>query len=147
MTEYNTMKRVYHTWDKWESFHYNFFGNTAPNGIKKPDAEKLYYTLLSDIPEFERIMDLILEEWPLSCEHNLTNPTLNRIAWMGQASLAYKYKIPSGFRGGFNLLTQEQQKAANSSALKYINKWMEKSNYPPIEEKLAAATDVKQPLY
>jgi hypothetical protein len=53
---------------------------------------------------------------------------MNRIAWLGQACLCYEKQIPSVYRGGFNLLTKEQQLAANMSALKYLNKWLESKN-------------------
>jgi hypothetical protein len=49
---------------------------------------------------------------------------MNRIAWLGQASLCYATGIPSTFRAGFNLLTPEQQNKANTIALEYLNKWL-----------------------
>lgn len=144
---YREMKRIFHTWDKWESFYYRFFDNNPPEGISKTDAEKLYQELLSNPEEFGNVLAKVITEWPNSCEHNLTNKTLNRIAWMGQAALAYKYKIPAAFRGGYNLLTKDQQKAADDVALKYINIWMERQGYPPVESEIAAASNVKQALY
>ena len=49
---------------------------------------------------------------------------MNRIAYLGQASVCYAKGIPAVFRGGFSLLTDEQQLAANKLALKYLNKWL-----------------------
>lgn len=141
------LTRVYHTWDKWESFPAGFYNAKAPNGWSAEQAKEKYRELLADIPEFERVMGRILEEWPNSVEHNLTNPTLNRIAWMGQAALAYKYGIPSSYRGGYFLLTKEQQYAADMAALKYINLWMERQQYPTLEYTTARAAKVKQTLY
>jgi hypothetical protein len=141
------MERIYHTWDKWESFYHGFFDNNPPTGISKKQAERLYYELLSDPAEFSHVLERVIEEWPYSCEHNLTNKTLNRIAWMGQAALAYKYKIPAQFRGGYNLLTKQQQRTADDVALKYINVWLARQGYPSIEYDAAEAVDVKQALY
>jgi hypothetical protein len=141
------MERIFHTWDKWESFYAGFFNSNPPAGISKKEAEQLYYELLSDEEEFDRVLSKIIIEWPHSCEHNLTNKTLNRIAWMGQAALAYKHGIPAQFRGGYNLLSKEQQKAADAVALKYINVWMEQRGYPPVEPEIAEAVHVKQSLY
>lgn len=88
-----------------------------------------YKELLQDIDEFKRVMRLIIREWKYSCQHNLTNERMNRIAWMGQASLAYKYKIPSRFRGGYHLLSEEQRLAADNAALEIINEWLASQFY------------------
>lgn len=125
----NEMKRIYHTWDKWECYPAGFYAN-KPDGMTMDEAQEIYRGFLADIPEFKRIMRLIIKEWKNSCEHYLTNENMNRIAYMGQASLAYKFKIPSVCRGGFYKLTVEQQREANQAALEIINEWMEKEGYP-----------------
>jgi hypothetical protein len=52
---------------------------------------------------------------------------MNRIAWLGQAAMCYATGIPSKYRNGFNLLTEEQQQKANEIALIYLNKWLKKN--------------------
>jgi hypothetical protein len=49
---------------------------------------------------------------------------MNRIAWLGQASLSYAKGIPAVYRGGFNLLNDDQQEKANRIAHEYLNKWL-----------------------
>ena len=124
------MNRIYHTWDKWECYPSGFYEVRPPEGIEPDKAEDIYKELLSDIPEFKRIMRLIIKEWKNSCEHYLTNEKMNRIAWMGQAALTYKYKIPSKYRGGYHKLDKTQQKLADEAALEIINEWMAERNYP-----------------
>lgn len=123
------MDRIYHTWDKWECYPAGFFEVRAPKGLSDEDCERLYMELLSDIPEFKRVCLIIISEWVNSCEHNLTNERMNRIAWIGQAALCKKYGIPARYRGGYNLLTKEQQQAADDCALEVINLWMESKGY------------------
>ena len=123
------VERIYHTWDKWECYPAGFFEVKAPKELTDDECIDLYCELLKDIPEFKRIMLLIIDEWPNSCEHNLTNERMNRIAWMGQSSLCYKHKIPARFRGGYHLLTKDQQQAADEAALEVINIWMERQGY------------------
>lgn len=118
--------RIYHTWDKWECYPAGFFEVRAPKEFEGKE-EELMANLLRDIPEFKRIMLLILDEWPNSCQHNLTNDRMNRIAWMGQSALCYKYRIPAKFRGGYNLLTPPEQQAADEAALWAINLWMDRN--------------------
>lgn len=121
--------RIYHTWDKWECFKAGFFEVRAPKGFTDDQCLELYKELLVDIKEFKRIMLLIISEWVNSCEHNLTNDRMNRIAWMGQSSLCYKHRIPAKFRGGYHLLNDEQKKLADEAALEIINLWMESKGY------------------
>jgi hypothetical protein len=66
----------------------------------------------------------VITEWKHSCEHYLTNVAMNRIAWLGQAAVCYAHGIPNTFRGGYYLLTAEQQTAANETALVALNKWL-----------------------
>lgn len=118
------IKRIWHPWEKWECYPANFFGH-LPQTIKKPDAEKKYGEFLADLDYFGRVLERVTTEWKNSCEHNLSNESLNRIAWLGQACLAYEFGIPSEMRAGFNLLTPDQQTAANALAEKYLNKWLD----------------------
>jgi hypothetical protein len=123
------VNRIYHTWDKWECYKYGFFEVRPPKGLNEEDCINLYKQLLQDIPEFKRIMTCIINEWEYSCQHNLTNERMNRIAWMGQASLSYKYKIPARYRGGYHLLSKEEQLSADEAALEIINIWMERNGH------------------
>lgn len=123
------VERIYHTWDKWECYKFGFFEVRPPKGLTDDDCKMMYANLLADIDEFKRIMIFIISEWKYSCEHNLTNERMNRIAWMGQASLTYKYLLPAKYRGGYYLLTKEQQQKADEAALEIINLWMESQGY------------------
>lgn len=117
--------RIFHTFDKWECQKAGFYETKPPEGMKKDDCKEIYRQLLSNIKEFEEALQGVTSEWKHSCEHYLTNGAMNRIAWLGQASLCYAKGIPSEFRGGFSLLTKEEQNSANEMALKYLNIWLE----------------------
>lgn len=116
--------RIYHTWDKWECYPAGFYATKPPGKMTRDEAEEKYREFLSDIPEFRRVLAKILIEWKHSLEHYLTNDTMNRIAYMGQAAMAYKYGIPSSCRGGYHRLSSEEQVAADNAALDTINEWM-----------------------
>ena len=125
------MERVYHTWDKWECYPAGFYENHPPKGMTNEEAEEAYRSFLSDIPVFEAAMFSVITQWKYSCEHYLTNDKMNRIAWMGQAAMCYYSGVPARFKGGYNLLTDEQQEVADKAALKYINKWMSANGHEP----------------
>lgn len=93
---------------------------------EKDDTLALYASLLKDLPAFESALQEITTNWTYSCEHNLTNEGMNRIAWLGQASCALIFNVPSSVcMGGYNLLTPDEQKAADAMAEKYLNIWLE----------------------
>ena len=131
------MKRIFHTWDKWECYPAGFYENTPPGNMTNEEAELFYRDFLADIPLFCRCLRRVINEWENSCEHYLTNEKMNRIAWMGQASVCIFNGIPSRYRGGYNLLTEEQKAAADNKALKYINVWLKNNGY---EEKYTIDT-------
>ena len=128
----NDENRVFHTFDKWECNKAGFYETKPPKGMTADHCRAYYRELLSDIPEFERVLHRVITEWKHSCEHYLTNSAMNRIAWLGQASLCMKYGIPSEFRGGYGLLTEDQQLAADEAALRALNDWMEANGREPV---------------
>lgn len=124
------MTRIYHTWDKWECYPSGFYEKTSPGNLSSTDCEKMYHDLLADERMFAKSCLRVTMEWKNSCEHYLTNPNMNRIAWMGQAALCITHGIPSMFRGGYHLLNEPQQHRADQIALEAINDWMFFNGYP-----------------
>lgn len=118
------MTRIYHTWDKWECYPAGFYETKAPNGISAREANRMYAEFLKDTPRFEAALERVITEWKNSCEHYLTNEQMNRIAWLGQASMCIATGVPECFRGGFNMLPPQEQHAANLVALKWLNIWL-----------------------
>ena len=124
MVQNKTIPRIFHRWEKWECYPAGFFNEHPPKGMTTEEAQKKYAGLLSDLMLFKKSAFRVLDEWPNSTEHNLTNENMNRIAWMGQAAVCIHTGISSKFRGGYHLLSPEQQKAADETALEVINHWM-----------------------
>lgn len=129
--------RIFHTHDKWECEKAGFYETKPPKGMTADHCRAYYRELLTDIVEFERVLELVTSEWKHSCEHYLTNSAMNRIAWLGQAALCRKYGIPSEFRGGYGLLTASQQLAADEAALRALNGWMAANGRPPVSMEAA----------
>lgn len=119
------MERIYHTWDKWECYPAGFYENRAADkSLTEDECKEIYRELLADIPRFTTALMRVLIEWPNSCEHYLSNERMNRIAWLGQASLCNSEGIPSRYRGGYMLLTQSQKQQADLAALNALNGWL-----------------------
>lgn len=119
------VERVFHEWSDWECFPAGFYSDTPPKGMTVEDCENAYKDFLSDLPRFENALKRVTSEWVNSCEHYLTNENMNRIAWLGQASMCLDSGVPSRFCGGYNLLSDQQKDAANAMALKHLNQWRE----------------------
>lgn len=117
-------ERILHTWDKWECFRAGFHAERPP-GMTQEEGEAAYTRFLADLPAFEGALQAVTSGWKHSCEHYLTNDRMNRVAWLGQASVAYALGIPSVCRGGYQALTLDQKYAADMMALKYLNIWLE----------------------
>jgi len=118
------MKRIYHRWEKWECYKAGFFDENPPKGMTAEDCQKNYAEFLKDINLFKKSAYRVIEEWPNSTEHNLTNPNMNRIAWVGQSSVCIHLGIPSKYRGGYHLLNETEKLNADTAALEIINYWM-----------------------
>lgn len=146
VTNTNDPERIFHTHDKWECVEAGFYATTK-EGMSSEECKKMYATFLRDLKLFERTANKVIREWKHSCEHYLTNKAMNRIAWMGQAAVCYQYGIPSVFCSGFNLLSIDEQEAANEVALKVINKWMKKNKRNSLTMKEAIAEGRQIEIY
>ena len=138
--------RTFHTYDKWECYKYNFYG-TKIDGLSKDECENKYVEVLGDSHRFSNVLNLIIEEWNNSCEHYLTNHSMNRIAWLGQAAVARDSMVPSKFCTGWSLLSEDQQTNADLVALKYLNKWLISRGQKEVTMKEAKAEGRTSVLY
>lgn len=115
--------RLFHPWYKWECYKNGFYKTCPPGGLTHDECKRAYAEFLSDEKIFRKALSRVLSEWKYSCEQFLTNENINRIAWLGQASLCIETGIPSIYRGGFNLLTEGERARANRIAREYLEKF------------------------
>lgn len=137
-------ERIMHTYDKWECYQSGFFKRQV-DGMSKEECEQAYADFLTDNDKFESALNGVISDWTNSCEHYLTNRAMNRIAWLGQASMCYSTGIPSVFCSGYNLLERDQQEKADELALKYLNKWRLDRDLPilDMDEALSSGRQVE----
>ena len=136
--------RVFHTYDKWECHKAGFYAQSV-EGKTAAECQAAYRDFLADGIRFRGAAESVTREWAHSCEHYLTNFAMNRIAWIGQAAMCYATGVPSKFCGGFNLLTDEQQQAANEVALEVLNRWLSSTGREPVDmdEAMSAGRQVE----
>lgn len=119
--------RIYHTFDKWECYKNGFFSSKHET-LSKEDCEQKYIEVLTDLNIFEEALKRVISEWKYSCEHYLTNKAMNRIAWLGQASVCILHNIPSCYSYAWFSLSKEEMDNANLLALKYLNIWLKQND-------------------
>ena len=120
----NDPERIFHTFHKWEAVAYGLYEQVHPTMSAK-QCEYKFIELMTNEELFAECLNEVITKWKFSCEHNLTNRALNRIAWLGQAALAYKWNIPSRYSSGWKLLSDKEQDKANQIALNALNNWQE----------------------
>lgn len=86
------MERIYHRYEYWECFKEGFFKSSS--GLERKELSKKVIELFEDSKKTEIFMRKVISEWIYSCEHNLTNISMNRVAWLGQSACCIYAKIP-----------------------------------------------------
>lgn len=127
----NDPNRIFHPYEKWECYAAGFYATGWP-GRSKDECEVMYARFLQDDAAFRKALDGVISEWKHSCEHYLTNASMNRIAYLGQAAACYAHGLPSVYCGGFQILSEEEKDRANETALEYLNKWLVDNGREPI---------------
>tara|TARA_R110002153_G_scaffold57939_2_gene159157 strand:- start:708 stop:1079 length:372 start_codon:yes stop_codon:yes gene_type:complete len=87
------LERVYHSWEKWEDHKNGFYNNIG--GKNKKILETKVFELFGNENICRENMYKVVKEWRYSCEHNLSNNSINKIAYIGQASCCIYGGVPS----------------------------------------------------
>lgn len=114
------MKRIYHPYWKWEENNFNMWGKSS--NIEEDIKTAIEFT--GDHKKYGSWMMRVVDDWTFSCEHNLTDKSQNRKAWIGHAAVAYWAGIPEDIvRKAWGFLTDEQRDLANIEADMAIQEW------------------------
>lgn len=119
------IKRVYHHYEKCEEYKTSMWKQIPiQNRLVKIIQSR---DLMLDIHAFRNAMFKAVDEWPFSCEHNLTASVINHQAWLGHAGCAIHHDAPEDLtREAWSMLNEEQQKLANIAADEAMQYWLDK---------------------
>ena len=118
----SNIERIYHPYWQWEEVDSNMWG-TVDDKKKYLDAA-IEFT--GDAELYGSWMVKVVRKWKYSCEHNLSNKTQNRQAWIGHAACALAMGCPENIiRAAWSHLSKEQQGEANAKADEAILLWEE----------------------
>lgn len=112
------MKQVFIPYYEWEDFINGMWNRGNDNQLK----HAIDFT--SDHEKYGKAMEEVIKAWPKTMLNNLTNLSINRLAFLGHCAVCYKINIPESVtRQAWGLLTEQQRINANKEAAKNIKLW------------------------
>jgi hypothetical protein len=119
------MKRIWHPYWLWEDWKAGMWDKKKQSDRQSMLESAVLFT--GDAERYGVAMLEIVEKWRYSCEHNLTDKSTNKLAWIGHAATAYAIQCPEDItRQAWGMLDQDQQDRANKKAQEALNYWVEK---------------------
>lgn len=142
----NDPERIFHTWDKWECYPAGFYESNHPQ--KSHEAcKRLFVNMFEEVNLFNQTLGDMIPEWKNSCEHYLSNKSMNRIAWLGQAAVCFKYGVPAKYSGAWFDVSEERRQVADEVALEHLNNWLLDNGYKEVTMREAKNSGRQIELY
>jgi hypothetical protein len=116
------INRIYHHYDKWEDYKHGFYSDYSKSELNDLNQSVRY--VFSSAELTDKYMRAVVLHWVNSSEHNLTNQSMNRVAWLGQAACCFYGGVPSkATMYLWKLLDEKTQRRSDKVALKIISEW------------------------
>jgi hypothetical protein len=141
------IERIYHHYDRWEDYKAGFYSDYSKSELN--DLNEAVRYVFSSAKHTEKYMSLVILHWVNSTEHNLTNISMNRVAWLGQAACCFYGGVPSkATMFLWKLLDEKTQRRSDKVAQKLISEWGYEGGIPdeaPLElERIGIAPSYRQ---
>jgi hypothetical protein len=119
------ISQIWHPFDLWEDYKAGFYDNIG--GKNKDELINKSVEMFSNNELTKTFMEKVTNEWVYSCEHNLSNMSINRIAYIGQAACCIYGGVPSTLTmQAWSLVSKSNRDIADKLAQEVINKWEQK---------------------
>lgn len=116
------MRQIFHHYEKWEDYQQGMWKKVCKSDYDVFLKNAIAFT--GDYKLYGKWMKKVLPEWPISCEQNLSDPLINRKAWIGHAATFLAIKCPEYItRCAWGYLSKNQQDLANEQAQIAIEIW------------------------
>lgn len=120
------LTKIWHPYYNWEDYKNGMWSTV--NGKERKILLKKAFEFTGNAKIYGSFMKKVIVEWPIACEHHLTNTSSNRRAWIGHAACSMALGCPEDItRQAWGYLTTQQQDEANHMAQVAIAEW--ESNY------------------
>jgi hypothetical protein len=109
----------WHPYWAWEEVKHNMWGDVTHRKTWLQIAAEF----TGNAALYGEWMRRVVDEWPTSCEHNLTKSGDKR-PWIGHAAVALAIRCPEDIvREAWGMLSDKQRQDANEQAAKAIELW------------------------
>jgi len=126
MNKKTEINRIYHHYEMWEDWKFGFYDNSS--GEQREKHKQLVFDMFNSESLTRTNMNRVIEEWTNSCEHNLTNNGLNKIAYIGQSACCIYGGVPCDVTMEcWSKLSNEVQYRSNKIAEEALTKWINKN--------------------
>lgn len=120
-------KRVYIKWYEWEDFQNGMWRTVGE--VEENDFLIKAIDFTGDHVRYGNAMKQVVNLWPKTMLHNLTNPSMNKRAFLGHCACCWYFNCPEYItRRAWKELTEEQRFLADKVAQETINKWNDRQN-------------------
>lgn len=118
------ISQIFHHYEKWEDWKAGLFDSVCTRFDEKLNLSK---EVLENEELFLEVARDMVSSWPYSSEQNLSDKSMNRQAWIGQASCCFNHSAPEYVTiKAWWMLSEEERKKANAIADIVINEWEQK---------------------
>lgn len=128
MKKERNIERIYHPYWLWEDYMNGFYDNCS--GTVKNNYINKCLEMFNSYDLTKENMFYVVDNWKYSMENNLTNPSMNHIAYIGQSACCNYANIPSTVTMEcWSLLSKEIQHQANEIAEESIKRWNDNNKF------------------
>lgn len=109
------MKQIFHNYKLWEDFQNGMWRRVT--AAEESSMLLIAIEFTENAEKYGKAMLRVINEWPITCEHNLTDNNQNRRAFLGHCAVCLELGIPESItRLAWHQLSQKQQDEANAMA-------------------------------
>lgn len=118
------MRRIWHPYWDWEDWKAGMWRSITSSERKTLLPLAIEFT--GNAILYGSYMRRVIVEWPKSCEQNLTEPSINRLAWVGHAAACMAIQAPEDVtRQAWGFLSAQQQSEADDQAEATVREWID----------------------
>jgi hypothetical protein len=115
------ISKVYVPYYDWECFKNGMWNNSDLHRLNEAILFTGNYCL------YGMEMDRVIIEWPNTMKNHLTNPSINKLAFIGHCAVCNATGISEKTtRMAWRFLTEQQRVLANNEAKNAYKKWLQK---------------------
>lgn len=117
------MKQIYKPYWQWEDYKNGMYNKIEKSEQKNMVDKTLIF--MNNTELFGEAMRQVISKWKETMINSLTNPSINKCAFVGQCACSYWINVPESItKQAWKRMTDIKRYEANKIAQKYINKWL-----------------------